>query len=128
MKSTNYLMWQVKLSRGLCKRCLSMAGKVYERDRMIGPMPPLHPHCRCELVELLALIAGRATLLGENGADWWLIYQGQLPDYYILYQEARANGWQPEKGNLHKVLPGKMIMGGVYRNNNGHLPDAPGRV
>lgn len=128
MKSTNYLMWQVKLSRGLCKRCLSMAGKVYERARITGPMPPLHPNCRCELVELLALIAGSATLLGENGADWWLVYQGRLPDYYILYQEARANGWQPQKGNLHKVLPGKMIMGGIYRNDNGHLPDAPGRV
>lgn len=37
-------------------------------------------------------------------------------------------GWVPKKGNLDEVAPGKMIFGGVYRNNNGHLPDAPGRI
>ena len=31
-------------------------------------------------------------------------------------------------GNLAQVLPGKMITKGVYKNRNGHLPTAPGRI
>jgi hypothetical protein len=31
-------------------------------------------------------------------------------------------------GNLNKVAPGRMIGGDIYRNRNGHLPQADGRI
>ncbi|MBQ6928995.1 MAG: hypothetical protein IJN27_01630 [Oscillospiraceae bacterium] len=55
-------------------------------------------------------------------------YIATLPKYYITRNEAEKAGWIRELGNLHKMAPGKMIMGGVYKNSNGHLPDDIGRV
>lgn len=128
MQSTNYLAWQIRFNRRLCMRCLSFQGKIYEKNNITDMIPPMHPNCKCFLIPLQTKIAGTVTNLWENGADWWLVYRGELPDYYITTKEAKANGWQPIMGNLQEVLPGKMIMGGVYKNKNKHLPDALGRV
>lgn len=35
----------------------------------------------------------------------------KLPDYYITKNEARKQGWNPSKGNLCDVLPGRAIGG-----------------
>ena len=45
------------------------------------------------------LKAGEATKLGTNGADWWLKYLGELPEYYILKDDAEELGWDRLKGN-----------------------------
>ncbi|CAI6045004.1 Ribonuclease [Paenibacillus sp. JJ-100] len=52
----------------------------------------------------------------------------ELPPNYITKNEARALGWEPSKGNLHQVAPGKSIGGDVFRNREGLLPSKKGRV
>lgn len=47
----------------------------------------------------------------------------RLPDYYITKAEARKQGWNPSKGNLCDVLPGKAIGGDKFGNREGRLPD-----
>ncbi|WP_343680242.1 ribonuclease domain-containing protein [Chryseobacterium arthrosphaerae] len=47
----------------------------------------------------------------------------QLPDYYITKNEARKQGWNPSKGNLCEVLPGKAIGGDKFGNREGRLPE-----
>ncbi len=46
----------------------------------------------------------------------------RLPDYYITKKAARRRGWQPGKGNLCKVLPGKAIGGDLFGNRERKLP------
>ncbi len=71
--------------------------------------------------------AGTATINGYNGADWTLLHNGVLPDYYVAQETAESNGWKRGKWPSNFV-PGKSIAMGQYRNENGHLPDAPGRI
>lgn len=46
----------------------------------------------------------------------------RLPDYYLTKNEARKLGWNPSKGNLCEVLPGKAIGGDKFGNREGRLP------
>lgn len=46
----------------------------------------------------------------------------RLPDYYITKNEARKLGWNPSKGNLCEVLPGKAIGGDYFSNREKRLP------
>lgn len=46
----------------------------------------------------------------------------QLPDYYLTKNEAKKQGWNPSKGNLCDVLPGKAIGGDHFSNREGTLP------
>ncbi|UMQ43697.1 ribonuclease N [Chryseobacterium sp. Y16C] len=46
----------------------------------------------------------------------------KLPDYYITKNEAKKLGWNPSKGNLCDVLPGKAIGGDHFGNREGKLP------
>ncbi|MFP3592685.1 ribonuclease domain-containing protein [Chryseobacterium sp. SIMBA_038] len=46
----------------------------------------------------------------------------RLPDYYITKSEARKQGWDPSRGNLCDVLPGKAIGGDKFNNREGSLP------
>ena len=71
---------------------------------------------------------GTATDNGKDGADWWLENYASLPDYYITRDDAEKAGWKRKLGNFDKVMPGKMLMGGVYKNSNGHLPAEFGRI
>ncbi|MCP3776330.1 ribonuclease [Paenibacillus sp. MZ04-78.2] len=52
----------------------------------------------------------------------------KLPDNFITKDEAKKLGWDPQKGNLHKVAPGKSIGGDVFQNREGKLPKKKGRV
>lgn len=45
----------------------------------------------------------------------------KLPGYYITKKEARSRGWNPAKGNLCEVLPGKAIGGDRFGNREGSL-------
>ena len=46
----------------------------------------------------------------------------KLPDFYITKNEAKKSGWNPSKGNLCDVLPGKAIGGDYFSNREGSLP------
>jgi guanyl-specific ribonuclease Sa len=46
----------------------------------------------------------------------------ELPDYYLTKNEAKKLGWNPSKGNLCDVLPGKAIGGDHFGNREGKLP------
>ncbi|GAB0156752.1 hypothetical protein CHRYSEOSP005_20190 [Chryseobacterium sp. Alg-005] len=46
----------------------------------------------------------------------------KLPVYYITKNEARKQGWNPSKGNLCDVLPGRAIGGDKFSNREGNLP------
>lgn len=117
-----------QLDARLCVECDKIHGKIYTLDEPIDPRPKLHFNCRCKIEYLRAIAAGLATEQGVNGADWWLKNRGELPEYYISESEAKQAGWKPPEGNLHVAVPGKMIAKGIYRNKDGHLPSAPGRV
>ena len=52
---------------------------------------------------------------------------GALPNYYITKNEARKKGWDPAKGNLCDVLPGKAIGGDHFGNFENRLPNKKGR-
>ncbi len=46
----------------------------------------------------------------------------KLPNYYITKSEAKSKGWNPSKGNLCDVLPGKAIGGDKFSNREKQLP------
>ena len=128
MESKNYKNWIAYLDLKTCIDCKSRHGKIYLAEESVNPEPPLHPRCRCVIEWLKALYAGNATKKGKSGADWWLKQMGELPDYYIEKPEAKKLGYDTILGNLAIVAPGKMLTKGKYKNKNGHLPSAPGRV
>ncbi len=121
-------MWRAIIEAKTCSDCREKHGKIYEIKEKVIPPPPLHPHCRCEIVRLRAILAGNATESGTMGADWWIKYYGKLPDYYVSREEAKTLGWRRKKANFGEVSPGKMLFGGIYKNKNGHLPTASGRT
>ena len=51
---------------------------------------------------------------------------GHLPSNFITKKEAQTLGWSG--GSLEPYAPGKCIGGNRFGNNEGLLPDAPGRV
>ena len=57
----------------------------------------------------------------------WILQNQQLPDYYLTKNEARRRGWNPGKGNLCDVLPGKAIGGDRFANREKRLPQRAGR-
>lgn len=127
MKSENWKCWDAKDDDKTCYGCSSRDGKIYGILEKVNPSPPLHLYCRCMIRRLDAVFAGTATKTGDDGIDWFLMKKGQIPDYYISKNDAKKLGWNSKKGNLAEVAPGKMILGGVYYNDDGHLPSKPGR-
>ena len=59
---------------------------------------------------------------------YYIKENGKLPDNFITKSEARALGWDANKGNLAEVAPGKSIGGDVFNNNEGLLPKKSGRI
>lgn len=128
-KSEEWFRWQTFIVPATCFECFRRNGKIFYYDELmrIGE-PKLHGHCGCRLEQLLAIVAGCATELGTMGADWWLYYLNELPDYYITKAEAYKMGWNNLTGNLSEVAPNHMIFGGIYKNKKKVLPDKEGRV
>lgn len=52
---------------------------------------------------------------------------GHLPSNFISKTKARKAGWVSSEGNLWEVLPGMSIGGSGFYNDDGQLPDKPGR-
>lgn len=127
VQSVNYKNWRAILDLRTCIECHSLHGKIYDINEWKIVEPPLHENCRCKIEPVEAIFAGGATKNGEGGADFWLKYFGELPDYYVTEDEARANGWKRGKSPV-KFIPGKMITRGIYDNSDGHLPQAEGRI
>ncbi len=127
--SENWAMWRAFIKLTTCMECYLRNGRVYSYDDLIiiGKPGQLHPNCGCRLEKMQAIDAGTATALGTNGADWWIKYLGELPNYYISKEYAKALGWINVKGNLSKVAPGYMIFGRYYNSEN-KLPDAEDRI
>lgn len=128
MKSKKWKTWKSKIDLKTCLNCRKNNGKIYGIYEIIKISPPIHKNCRCIIETLDALYAGTATNNGVNGADGYLKYTGKLPEYYILKRDAEKNGYKSYLGNLSVVAPGKMLFKGVYRNSNGRLPSAQGRI
>ena len=127
-ESTDYRNWIAELDEKTCALCLTKHGKIYSAEDLPEEEPPLHINCRCEIESMAAAAAGTATQDGMDGADAYIMDIGILPENYITKREATDLGWVRWKGNLAKVAPGKMIGGEIYYNDDGHLPQAPGRV
>nr|WP_024968099.1 ribonuclease domain-containing protein [Pantoea sp. IMH] len=66
-------------------------------------------------------------LTRQDGVIRYLQQQQRLPPYYIKKTAARQRGWQPEKGNLCDVLPGRAIGGDRFYNRENQLPNSQGR-
>lgn len=126
-KSALWKYWKATLDPKLCLECASRHGKIYAIDKIPDIEPPLHPNCRCIIGRMDAVVAGGATKDGENGADYWLVHYRRLPDYYLSKEELYALGWKGSKTIASKA-PGKMVFGGIYTNDDGHLPSAAGRI
>lgn len=125
--SVRWKYWKAILDPKLSLDCLSHHGKIYSMDEIPDIEPPLHDNCRCAILPLEAIMPGGATKDGENGADYWLAHYGQLPDYYVSKENLYTLGWKGSKPVASKA-PGKMVFGGVYSNDDGHLPTVPGRI
>ena len=128
-KSSKWVMWKAYLDLKTCVECKELHGKIFPTEsvkRMV--QYPQHIACRCMLSGMDVLPAGYATQDGLNGADYWLTHKGKLPENYITKEEAELLGWKSKKGNLADVAKGKMIGGNIYYNDNGHLPQANGRI
>lgn len=127
--SLNWIMWRANIKPTTCLEFAARNGRIFSFDDLIRiGEPRLHPNCGCRLEKMQAIEAGTATNVGMMGADTWLKYFGELPDYYITKDKAKELGWVNVKGNLSKVAPGCMIFGGIYYNDNGNLPQANGRI
>lgn len=70
----------------------------------------------------------QAVLTGFNEVAEYISKHGKLPDHFITKNEARKLGWEPQKGNLPEVAPGKSIGGDVFQNREGQLPKKNGRI
>lgn len=127
--SENWVTWKTNIGPGTCAECLLRNKKIFFLDELIRKNePPLHPNCRCERKPIPAIKAGTATNYGTNGADWWIKYLQELPEYYISRDDAKKVGWVDWKGNLADVAPGATLFGGVYKNKKGILPEKNGRI
>lgn len=127
-KSINWKDWKAIIDERTCLTCKKNNGKIYDIDEIPLPSPPVHFFCRCTVSAMQTLQAGTATKKGINGADWQLKYHGALPDYYIEKSVAVRLGYSASSGNLSEVAPGKTLSRGIYKNSNGHLPSAYGRI
>ena len=125
---SKYKNWISVLDLKTCYVCRKMHGKIWLINKNPETEPPVHPNCRCVIRVMKTVEAGTATINGEKGADYTLKNEGKLPDYYITSDSAKTLGWKNKKGNLNNVCPNKMIFGGEYYNDNGHLPSKNGRI
>lgn len=127
-QSKKYKNWIAKLDYKLCRECGKMHGKIWEIHEKAGIKPEVHNRCRCEIKVMTTVKSGTATTKGLDGADWTLKFESRLPDYYLTCADAKSNGWKPKLANLSTACPEKMIFGGEYYNDNGHLPSKEGRT
>ncbi len=127
--SYRWANWMSQLTLYTCKLCVEQHGIIVDISALKGKLEvEAHPNCKCVYVPMRTKVAGTATNMGQNGADFQLFYFNILPSYYITKKQARESGWKDWKGNLHKVVPNKVIGGDIYKNKEEKLPRGVGRV
>ena len=127
--SFNWANWMSKLAFNTCQYCVEQHGKIVDISVLKNKKSVnAHLNCQCEYVPMRTKQIGTATDWGMEGADAYLYHLGRLPDYYVDKQTAQQSGWQTTKKKLSSVLPGKMLGGDIYVNDDYKLPSAPGRV
>lgn len=128
-QSSNWANWMSILSLTTCSFCTKQHGKIVKITILNNKYEiAVHPNCKCIYVPMRTKKIGTATNMGNNGVDAHLMIYKKLPNYYISKDDAEDAGWVDWRGNLDKVLPGKMIGGDLYKNRDGKLPSSPGRV
>lgn len=127
-ESKTWVIWRATVTLTTCEYCASMNGHILAKNDSRIARIPVHPNCRCYVEAVTAIVAGTATSDGTNGVDLFVATYGKLPDNYLGKKNAQKMGWDPKQGNLAEVLPGMLIGGDRYKNRDGRLPDAPGRV
>lgn len=127
-ESGKYKNWVAILDLKTCLECRKRHGKIWLMNEQPDKEPSLHPNCRCSILIMKTVKSGTATINGVDGADWTLMHESKLPNYYITREEAKSKGWNSKFGNLKTKCPNKMISGGMYYNDNGHLPMKNGRI
>ncbi|HBZ15677.1 ribonuclease domain-containing protein [Pantoea sp. NPDC088449] len=68
-----------------------------------------------------------SQLTDANTVARWVQQHHRLPDLYLTKNEARRQGWNPGKGDLCEVLPGRAIGGDRFSNREKRLPMQAGR-
>ncbi len=121
--------WMSKLLPTSCQYCVEQHGKIVDISFLEnGINVQAHANCKCVYVPMRTKQVGSATDWGMEGADAYLFHLGRLPDYYVNKQTAQQAGWQTTSKKLSSVLPGKMLGGDIYVNDDFKLPSAPGRI
>jgi len=64
------------------------------------------------------------SLTAEKTVINYVKQNHKLPDYYITKNAAKNQGWDPSKGNLCEVLPGKAIGGDHFSNREKTLTES----
>jgi hypothetical protein len=127
--SSKWANWKSQLTIYTCKFCIEQHGKIVDISILDNKDEvQAHPNCKCIYVPMRTKTVGTATNMGYNGADAQIFYLNKLPDYYVSKKTAYAVGWKTKYKRLDDVLPGKMIGGDQYYNDDSKLPSAPGRV
>ena len=80
----------------------------------------------CEVVGICK--KGTATFEGEKGIDVLLCKGNSLPKNYLTKKQAKKIAWKPILLNLRDVADDGIIGGDVYKNRDGKLPSAAGRI
>ena len=75
-----------------------------------------------------ATVSRDGSYTSKEDIALYLHTYGELPSNFISKTKAREAGWNPQKGNLDEVCPGKSIGGSVFYNDDNALPDAPNRT
>ena len=127
-QSKKWAIWRATVTLTTCEYCASMNGHILAEDDPRIDGIPVHPNCRCYVEAVIAIVAGTATADGANGVDLYIATYGTLPGNYLKKKEAQKLGWEALLGNLADKLPGVLIGGDKYKNRDGRLQDAPGRV
>ena len=127
--SVNLANWMSVLLPNTCRTCVENHGRIIDIAILNSKEEvEAHRNCQCLYVPMRTKLVGFVTDLGYEGADVYLKDFGILPDYYVDKETALKAGWQTIKKKLSSVLPGKMIGGDIYDNDDFKLPSTPGRV
>jgi hypothetical protein len=111
--------------------------KVFQRDRLVEGVGVMkYIKIWCILIMFLLFLPFTGFSLDVHAtpptsfkevADYVKKHQ-RLPDNFITKKDARRLGWDPSRGNLRDVAPGKSIGGDVFGNREKRLPAKKGRV
>ncbi len=89
----------------------------------------LRPHFNAHQAATPAAVAKNdiSALTDDRQVADYLRQHQRLPDYYLTKAQARRQGWEPSKGSLCQMLPGRAIGGDRFSNREGGLPARAGR-